>query len=106
MHDTGALRGLLDGRWQGLDRLLDLTHHVVVNRSRLFEEALALPEDDRLKLAAELLASSPPPGILHAGSPDLAKVVQERIDSVRSGKTKPIPAPEALARLRRPRTER
>jgi hypothetical protein len=47
---------LRDGRWRGLDRLLELTHHGVVNRSRLFEEALALPEDDRLKLAAKLLA--------------------------------------------------
>jgi len=40
-----------------------------VNRARVFEQALALPEGDRLALAAELLASSPPPGILQADRP-------------------------------------
>jgi hypothetical protein len=75
-----------------------------VNRARVFEQALALPEADRLKLAAELLASSPPPGILREASPELAKVIERRIDSVRCGETKPIPARDALAKLRRRRT--
>jgi hypothetical protein len=78
----------------------------VVNRARVFEHALALPEDDRLKLAAELLASSPSPGILRAGSPELGRAIEERIEAVRRGDTKPIPARAALARLRRPRTGR
>jgi hypothetical protein len=54
-----------------------------VNRVRLFEQALALPEADRLDLAAELLASAPPEGVLRDGSAALAKVVEERIESVR-----------------------
>jgi hypothetical protein len=77
-----------------------------VNRARVFEQALALPEGDRLELAAELLASSPPPGILHAGSSELANAIHERIDSVRRGETKPVPAREALEKLRRPRAGR
>jgi hypothetical protein len=77
-----------------------------VNRARVFQQALALPEGDRLELAAELLASSPPPGILHAGSPELANAIHERIDSVRRGDTKPIPARDALEKLRRPRAGR
>ena len=77
-----------------------------VNRAHVFQQALALPEADRLKLAAELLASAPPPGILRAGSPELAKAIDERIESVRRGETKPVPAREALAKLRRPRTGR
>jgi hypothetical protein len=77
-----------------------------VNRTRVFEQALALPERDRLKLAAELLASSPPPGILEAGSPELASAIEARIDSVRRGETKPVPAREALAKLRRRRPRR
>ncbi len=78
----------------------------LVNRAHLFEQALALPEDDRLELAAELLARSPAPGVLRAGSPELAKAIAERIESVRRGETKPVPARAALARLRRPRTGR
>jgi hypothetical protein len=77
-----------------------------VNRARLFERALALPQEDRLELAAELLASSPPPGLLAEGSPALAEAIAQRIESVRSGKTKSIPAMRALARLRRPKSRR
>jgi hypothetical protein len=77
-----------------------------VNRGRVFERALALPEEDRLELAAELLASSPPPGILHEGSPELAEAIEERIDSVRRGRTKPIPARQALTRLKGRKTRR
>jgi hypothetical protein len=77
-----------------------------VNRASVFERALALPEEDRLELAAELLASSPPPDILHDGSPELAKAIEERIDSVHRGRTKPIPARQALARLKGQKTRR
>jgi len=77
-----------------------------VNRASVFERALALPEEDRLELAAELLASSPPPDVLHDGSPELAKAIEERIDSVHGGRTKPIPARQALARLRGRKTRR
>ena len=72
-----------------------------MNRARVFEEALALSEDDRLKLAAELLAKSPPPGILSAGSPELARAIERRIQSVRRGDVKAVPARTALAKLRR-----
>jgi hypothetical protein len=83
-----------------------VTHDVPVNRARVYEQALALPEDERLKLAAELLESAPPPGILRAGSPELAKAIHERIESVRRGDAKPVSARAALARLRRPRAGR
>jgi hypothetical protein len=36
-------------------------------------------------------------------SPELATAIDERIESVRSGETKPIPARAAMARLRRQR---
>jgi hypothetical protein len=84
-----------------LDSTSAMTHDVLVNRAQIFEQALALAEDDRLKLAVELLASSPPPGIFRVGSPELAEAIEERIDSVRRGETKPVPARAALARLRR-----
>jgi len=77
-----------------------------MNRARVFAGALSLPEEDRLELAAELLASSPPPGVLRDGSKGLADAIEERIESVRSGKTKPIPARQALARLRRSKSSR
>jgi hypothetical protein len=73
-------------RRRGLDRLPAVTQDVHVNRARVFEDALALPEEDRLKLAAELLASSPPPGVLQEGSPELAKAIEQRIQSVRRGR--------------------
>jgi hypothetical protein len=74
-----------------------------VNRARVFEEALALSEEDRLKLAAELLAGSPPPGVLSAGSQELATAIDRRIESVLRGETKAVPARPALAKLRRQR---
>ncbi|HEY3815735.1 MAG TPA: addiction module protein [Polyangiaceae bacterium] len=77
-----------------------------MNRARVFEKALALPEEDRLDLAAELLAKTPPPGILHEGSAELAEAIDERIASVRRGETKPVPARQALARLRRAKSRR
>ncbi len=83
-----------------------MTQDANVNRARVFEEALALSEKDRLRLAAELLASSPPPGVLSAGSPELARTIERRIESVRRGETKPVPARPALAKLRRRRRSR
>jgi hypothetical protein len=81
-----------------------VTHDDVVtsaHRTQVFREALALSEDDRLDLAAELLARSPAPGALAAGSEELAETVDARIESVRSGRVKPVPAKQAFARLRR-----
>jgi hypothetical protein len=89
-----------------LDTDPTLPQDVRVNRARVFEEALALSAKDRLELAAELLASSPPPGILQAGSPELAEAVKRRLESVRRGDAKPVPARRALAKLRRRRTDR
>jgi hypothetical protein len=77
-----------------------------MNRARLFERALALPEEDRLELAAELLATASPPGILEEGSPELNEAIEQRIDEVRRGTIKPIPVRQALARLRRRKTKR
>jgi len=91
---------------EGLDTHWWLTQDVNVNRARVFEEALALSKEDRVKLAAELLASSPPPGVLSAGSPELAEAIERRIESVRRGEVKAVPARPALAKLRRPRSAR
>jgi hypothetical protein len=87
-----------------LDMRPVLPHDVRVNRARVFERALALPEEDRLELAAELLASAPPPGILHERSPELAEAIEQRIAEVRESKVKPIAARQALARPRRRKT--
>jgi putative addiction module component (TIGR02574 family) len=71
-----------------------------MNRANLFEEALSLPESDRLELAAELLASTrQESGGLELDTPDFAAEMERRIASFRSGETKGIPMNEALARI-------
>jgi hypothetical protein len=48
-------------------------HTLLVKHGDVFARALALPERARLKLAAQLLASTPAPGVLSEGSPEFAR---------------------------------
>lgn len=66
----------------------------------MFAEALALPEDERLKLAAELLASVPPvPGLFVEGTPEFRAELARRVDEVKSGKAQLIPWEEVRKKL-------
>ncbi|WP_394821100.1 hypothetical protein [Pendulispora albinea] len=68
---------------------------------RTREEALALSETDRLELAAELLAIAPvQPGAMDLGSAEYTETVTRRLEQVRQGAVQPIPADEAIERLR------
>ena len=85
-----------------LDTERVVAHDCTMKRAQVFEQALSLPEDARLELAAELLASAgTPPDVLAEGAPGTAAELRRRIQAVRRGDVKPIPADEALARLRR-----
>jgi putative addiction module component (TIGR02574 family) len=64
------------------------------------QEALVLPPDQRLKLARRLLDSvklEPEPGAEAAWEAEIAR----RIERLDAGTSKPIPAAEVFARLRR-----
>jgi len=68
---------------------------------QLTPQVLALPENDRWKLAAALLASLPkPPGLPSEDDPGLDALLQERLDDHLSGRDKGIPADEFFRRLR------
>ncbi len=85
-----------------LDTARFVAHDCDMKRAEVFEQALSLPEDARLDLAAELLASAgPAPAVLAEGDPRTAAEIRRRIQAVRQGDVQSIPADEALARLRR-----
>ena len=72
-----------------------------MKRADVFAQALALPEQERLDLAAELLASARKPAeIFELDTPEYAVEVKRRIDAIKRGETKTIPIDEALARIR------
>jgi putative addiction module component (TIGR02574 family) len=71
----------------------------------LSQEALVLPPDQRLKLARRLLDSvelEPEPGAEAAWEAEIAR----RIERLDSGASKPIPASEVFARLRKTAPDR
>lgn len=67
--------------------------------SKVFEEALALTPEQRLELAAELLASvdGEPPEVWEAA---WRAELDERMAQVESGAVRPVPWVEARTRLR------
>ena len=70
-----------------------------MKRRDLFAEALALPAADRIELAAELLASAPPPGVLSEEDPHFKDELRRRIDEIESGDAKTVPWETVLASL-------
>ncbi len=70
-----------------------------MKRRDLFAEALALPAADRIELAAELLASAPPPGVLSEEDPHFKDELRRRIDEIESGDAKAVPWETVLASL-------
>ena len=74
-------------------------HTGLVKHADLFAQALALPQRERLKLAAELLARSPAPGILSEDTPEFARELERRLDDFEQG-VAGIPAGKALAEIK------
>jgi hypothetical protein len=62
--------------------------------------ALALPESARLEVAAELLASVKPPGVLSADDPGFAEEIRRRCNEVDAGKAELLDYQESMARIR------
>lgn len=81
-----------------------------MKRRDVFAEALALPKGARLELAAELLASVPPPGVLREEDPGLLDEIRRRLDQIESGEAKTVTwesvRAEALATVGRIRRAR
>ena len=74
------------------DNIHRLFQNEAMKRPAVFAEALALPTEDRLELAAELLASAPPvPGLLVEGTPEFRAELARRLEEVRTGSARLIP---------------
>lgn len=67
----------------------------------LLEQALKLSPTDRLRLARRLEESVEESGDGLELSPEWCEEIDRRLDGILSGKTKGIPAEEALAAVRR-----
>ncbi len=65
-------------------------------------EALRLPERDRAAIAAELLASLPPCGVLQEGDEDFSAEVERRAERVRSGESPGLDWNDVLEELSAP----
>lgn len=71
-----------------------------LSADELLQAALKLPESDRLYIAAELLASiPPPPGILCEDDPGFFEELERRSDEHRRDPSKAIPWEEAMRRI-------
>ena len=68
--------------------------------SAIYAAALALPEDLRLKLADELLASIDPSDILSIDDPDLVAVLTRRQQELCGGTATTYSAEETIAAMR------
>ena len=68
-------------------------------RSEVFAEALALPKAARLELAAVLLESAPPAGVLSEDDPRFAEEIRRRVDELERGEVKGVPWAEARAQV-------
>jgi putative addiction module component (TIGR02574 family) len=65
----------------------------------LFADALRLPMQERAALAAELLASLRPSGVLHEEDADFATEVERRAERVRSGESEGLDWDDVLREL-------
>lgn len=65
----------------------------------ILEQAMALPENERGALAEELIESLEPEDDSDI-DPELMAIWERRIEEIESGKVKPIPFDEALAKAR------
>lgn len=90
-------RGLLAGR----GRLARYTRAMTAATARLLTEALALPDEQRADLAAELLASLPPATPAEARSEDEWLAEIERRSRAALAGSAGIPWEEAKAEIRR-----
>ncbi len=69
--------------------------------TKIIEEALTLPADEREEVIHALLASlEPPPGVLREDDPGFWEEMDRRHDSVLDGTAKTIPWEEVRGRLR------
>jgi hypothetical protein len=66
----------------------------------LWMQALALPENERVQLAGELLASVKLPGALSFDDPDFLAVLASRQKELRSGSAKTYSAEETVAAMK------
>jgi len=66
----------------------------------LLTQALALPEDDRIRLAGDLLASVTPPGGLSVDDDDFEDMLARRRQELRDGTVKTYTIDETIAAMR------
>lgn len=66
----------------------------------LLDMALTLPDEQRLHLATELLASVRPPGVLSVDDPGFLDEIRRRSEEIERGEAKLVSVDEALQSIR------
>lgn len=72
----------------------------IASSSEFLNFALSLPEEQRLHLANELLASVKPPGVMSVDDPGFLDEIRRRCDEIDRGEAKTVSADEALQSIR------
>lgn len=72
----------------------------IASSSDFLDFALSLPEEQRLHLANELLASIKPPGVMSVDDPGFLDEIRRRSDEIKSGKAQTVSVEEALQSIR------
>ncbi len=72
----------------------------VANHDSILNQALALPERQRLKIAAELLASVRPPGVWNVNDPGFDDELLRRSTEIDDGTAQLSEWPEVRERIR------
>ena len=70
-------------------------------RSQLLAQALALPEDERLKLAEDLIISVKPPGVMSVDDPGFMDEIVRRSNSLHDRTAATISGEELMNKLDR-----
>lgn len=68
--------------------------------SDVFSHAMALPDDERIRLAGLLLSSVKPPGAFSMDDPGFEEEIARRQQSLRDGTAKTYSAEETIAAMR------
>ena len=72
----------------------------IASSSDFLDFALSLPEEQRLHLATELLASIKPPGVMSVDDPRFLDEIRRRSEEIDRGEAETVSVDEALQSIR------